>query len=98
MWLAEESETSRGIYYKKIVGAISLDGTPGTTNIMTGGIILEEIWLNTEVSTWDFGNKCFLPDDGGVDLLELGTTSPKLDEEFPPVLLVRRKALDHLLL
>lgn len=27
------------------------------------------------------------PDDGGVDFLELGTTSPKLDDEFPPDLL-----------
>lgn len=29
----------------------------------------------------------YLPDDGGVDFLELGTMSPKLDDEFPPDLL-----------
>lgn len=28
-----------------------------------------------------------LPDVGGVDFLELGTMSPKLDDEFPPDLL-----------
>lgn len=29
----------------------------------------------------------YLPEDGGVDFLELGTMSPKLDDEFPPDLL-----------
>lgn len=29
----------------------------------------------------------YLPDEGGVDFLELGTTSPKLDDEFAPSLL-----------
>lgn len=29
----------------------------------------------------------YSPDDGGVDFLELGTISPRLDEEFPPDLL-----------
>lgn len=28
-----------------------------------------------------------LPDDGGVDFRELGTTSPKLEDEFAPNLL-----------
>jgi len=28
-----------------------------------------------------------IADDGGVDFLELGTMSPKLDDEFPPDLL-----------
>ena len=29
----------------------------------------------------------YLPDEGGVDFRELGTTSPKLDDEFAPSLL-----------
>lgn len=34
-----------------------------------------------------FSAYSYLPDDGGVDFLELGTMSPKLDDEFPPDLL-----------
>lgn len=32
-----------------------------------------------------------LPDEGGVDFRELGTTSPKLEDEFAPSLLTRGK-------
>lgn len=32
-----------------------------------------------------------LPDEGGVDFRELGTTSPKLEDEFAPSLLRRGK-------
>lgn len=33
-----------------------------------------------------------LPDEGGVDFRELGTTSPKLEDEFAPSLLARGKS------
>jgi hypothetical protein len=36
---------------------------------------------------WCLAFDAYLPDDGGVDFLELGTMSPKLDDEFPPDLL-----------
>lgn len=34
-----------------------------------------------------------LQDEGGVDFRELGTTSPKLEDEFAPSLLDREKSL-----
>lgn len=34
-----------------------------------------------------------LQDEGGVDFRELGTTSPKLEDEFAPSLLNREKSL-----
>lgn len=43
--------------------------------------------LNRFMSLFTEEFTTYSPDDGGVDFLELGTMSPKLDEEFPPDLL-----------
>lgn len=43
--------------------------------------------------TWSSAAYQHLQDEGGVDFRELGTTSPKLEDEFAPSLLDTEKSL-----